>query len=310
MWVLTTLLAVFLQLGRNTASKKLSKEFSPLLVSLARFLPGIPLALAGLLIALVLGAEINSLSSLFFLYCALMGICQAVANVLLVKLFAVKSFALSISLVKLETVFLALLAIPMLGESIRLLEWAGIAVAMSGLLIASIGGKPAKGKAAASGEAAGEGRRKARSRAWLATGMALGSGFLLALSGIFIKQAYAQACTSSSLVTVLVALPLILAIQSLILLVVMAVKGDFEEFRKAVRKPALPSLIGALSAMGSFFWFLSFSLASLQAVRTLGQSEFILACLVSLVFFKERPKPPDYIAISCIVLGSLLVAWA
>jgi drug/metabolite transporter (DMT)-like permease len=311
MWIITTLIAVLFQLGRNTASKRLSDRHSPLLVSLARFLPGIPLALAGLGIAFGLGESIYSLDGLFFIFCALMGICQAAANILLVSLFARKSFALSISLVKLETVFLALLAVPILGDSIPPLEWTGIFVAASGLVAASMGGKreDAANRAAPRGAFSRTLERLARV-AKIDSLMALGSGFLLALSGIFLKLAFAHANASSPVMTVLASLPLILGIQSLLLAAFLAAKGRLAEIAEAARSPRLPGLIGLLSAVGTFFWFVSFSIASLQAVRTLGQSEFIFACAVSAVFLKESIKANEYVGIACVAAGGLIIAWA
>ena len=132
LWILVTLCAVFLQLCRNAFSKRLSGSYSPEMVSLARFLPGIPLVTLILVILILKGASTHVVSPLFFLWTSLMALSQIGANMLLIMLFRKRNFAGSIALVKTETVLIALLGIFFLNEPVAIVEWAGIVLATVG----------------------------------------------------------------------------------------------------------------------------------------------------------------------------------
>jgi drug/metabolite transporter (DMT)-like permease len=293
MWIIVTLAAVAFQTGRNALSKRLTSEYSDLSASLARFLPGLPLALAALAALSLSGRRIAILDPRFFLWAVLMGLAQLVANLILLALFKRKNFAVSISLVKSETLMLAFLSVLFLGEGIGVWEWIGIALGSAGIMAAALG------KAAAP-------RGLLRGLFSLNTALAFLAGLCLALATLFLKLSYAYVESSSREAVVALALCVVLGSQSLVL-ALPALLRRRDELASMARKPLLPISVGVLAAAGTFCWFSAFAMAKVSWVRTLGQCEFILACLLSLLAFKERIRPVEIGGMAAVAAGTAMI---
>jgi len=138
LWILITLLAVVSQLFRNAFSKKLSEKLHPVVVSLCRFLYGLPIITVIYFVASHFYGKVEIVSSEFFLWILLFSICQITANTLWVSLFNHKNFAVSISYIKIETIFVAIFGGLFLAEKISILGWAGIIIAFLGLFFTTL----------------------------------------------------------------------------------------------------------------------------------------------------------------------------
>ena len=74
----------------------------------------------------------------------------------------------------------------------------------------------------------------------------------------------------------------------------------FREWRGSI-------VVGFFGALTSFCWFYAFSANAVAPVRAIGQIELILALLISMLFFKERPTWKELIAIFLLLLSIVLV---
>lgn len=294
MWKEITLAAVLFQVFRNMYSKKLSRDFKPAIVSLSRFFPGIPLVIIVFVFLLFSGHTVRITSPFFFMWAILMGGCQITANMLLVMLFKRKNFALSITLIKSETLIVAVLGIFIVGENVVCREWAGMGIATLGLMAATVSGEVLSLASI---------RRSLVSRTAL---MALAAGTCLALSTISVKKCYGYLSSDSKTLSAVFSLLIILLIQSLFLFL-SVLKNDRASLGRILIKPALPIVIGFLSAAGSLCWFIAFSMTKLANVRTLGQTEFIFSVLISIFILHEKIKPLDVFGIAAVGVGTALI---
>jgi drug/metabolite transporter (DMT)-like permease len=60
-----------------------------------------------------------------------------------------------------------------------------------------------------------------------------------------------------------------------------------------------------MSMAGSFCWFTAFTLQNAAYVKAVGQFELILSLLVTVVFFKERIAPREWIGVGVLSLSVL-----
>jgi drug/metabolite transporter (DMT)-like permease len=107
-------------------------------VSLCRFLYGLPIITLIYFVTSHFYGKVEIVSSEFFLWIFLFSICQITANTLWVLLFNHKNFAVSISYIKIETIFVAIFGGLFLAEKISIVGWAGIITAFLGLFLTTL----------------------------------------------------------------------------------------------------------------------------------------------------------------------------
>ena len=294
MWIIYTLLAVFAQIIRNIFSKNLSTELSSETVSLARFLYGIPVVAIGLIIAAYTTRLPQVTSYQFFVYIAGFGMFQILANTLLVSLFKEKNFAISLSFIKSEAIFIAIIAFSFLGEVPSIIAGTGITLAFIGLMVSSL----AKEKISISKLVTAFSTKGAY--------IGLSSGLFFALAVVCIKKSFlfvlAPSISTLSLFSLLIALIFQVSILS-----IYVIWKKREEFFILFSQPKTPLLIGTFSGIGSLFWLMAFASSYIAYVKTLGQIEFVLGVLVSIFYFKEKISKNEYIGMSLMVVGMILV---
>ena len=66
-------------------------------------------------------------------------------------------------------------------------------------------------------------------------------------------------------------------------------------------------IVGFFGALTSFCWFYAFSANAVAPVRAIGQIELILALLISIFFFRERPSWKEFSAIGLLLCSIILV---
>ena len=124
-----------------------------------------------------------------------------------------------------------------------------------------------------------------------------------------IKLSFNYLDTDSKLNKSIFSLFAALIIQSGLMLIYMLFKRK-KELIYILENPRLPLLIGLFSSLGSFFWFVAFSMASIAYVRTFGQLEFMLSVLISVYLFKENVTKNEIFGMLLLVLGTILILFA
>jgi drug/metabolite transporter (DMT)-like permease len=296
MWIIYTLLAVVSQMMRNVFSKKLGNNISATAVSFARFFYAIPIVLIGFLAMQHFYGGIEILSSSFFVFAFLAAIFQILANTLLVSLFKEKNFAVAISFIKSEAIFIAILAVVFLTEIPSFWGGVGVFLAFLGLMVSAL----AKEKISVM-------------RLWKAlltkgAYIGLSSGFFFALAVVCIKKSFVFVDAPNIALLSVFVLLVVLLIQSVFLFAYLFFKKR-DDLKSVFITPRTPFLIGSSSGIGSFFWFVAFASAHIVYVKTLGQIEFIFGTLISIFYFKEKISRNEYTGMGLMAVGMVLIGF-
>jgi len=294
MWVVFTFLAVLSQLGRNIYQKKLGNTLPPLGVSFCRFFFSIPFAIIFFYASVLYFGEIQIISFEFYIFIFLAAISQLIANFLLVSLFKKKNFALSVAFSKSEMIFIAIFGVIFLSEYISFIDYIGIFIAFSGLLYSSFSNNKISIQDFIKGVF-----HRTNFQGFL-------SGALFALAAIGIKGSMSFIASESVFPSASFLLLTTLVIQSTVLFGFI-LYFEKNQFTKIFNNSFVGLQTGFLNSLGSFSWFIAFSLAFLIHVKMIAQIEFLLLPLVSYFYFKEKISRSELIGIFLMMIGSLLL---
>lgn len=294
MWIVFSLIATFTQVTRNLFSKTLSGVLPVKIVTLSRFVYALPIVFITYLIGSRFMGSVKIISIYFFLWVILMASCQILATYFRVSLFKYKSFAVSLTIVQVETIIVAIIGIVFLKEILTGTAWIGILCATSGLILASL----SKNRVTF--------QNIKDTLFTKASAIALLTGLFLALAGICAKQTFQFLLGPNNIMISLFSLTFIL-ITEIIILLPLSFKDHPKELKQLFIVPLKPMIIGTCSGVGSFCWLTAYSLTNIAYVRTIGQLEFILATLVSLYYFKEKLYRMEMIGMSMVFIGSLIL---
>ncbi len=296
LWIAATLSAALFQTWRTALQQRLRGQLSVNGAGVVRYLYGVPLGLAFLVIyALATGASLPSVTGWGFLgFAALGGFTQILGTNLLIMSFGPRGFAVGTAYSKTEAVQGAILALVLLGEHLSALSWLGIGVGVTGVLYLSLAGRNLSGMALL----------RATVQPAALCGLGAGTGF--ALTAIFIKSANLELDHSDPVLRALLTLCVANAMQTVMQGSWLAWKEP-DQFRAVFRtwRDSLP--VGALSAAGSACWFTGFALAPVAMVRALGQTEIIFTLLFSRFYLKETLKRQEVLGALGIVSGVVLL---
>lgn len=286
LWVIVTLLAAGVQILRLMLQKQLKGlGLSTGGATFARFLFAAPLAVAGML-GLVAwhGQGIPEVNGAFTAYAVAGGLGQIIATFCTVALFSERSFAVGIAFTKTETIQVALFSALVLGESVSAPGMAAIVVGTLGVVLLS---RPATGW-----RAGGFFNR--------ATVLGLVAGALYGLAAIGYRGATLQIDHADPAMRAVMALACATTFQALAMTLWLSWRepGEVARVARSWRATALVAFMGVL---GSFGWFVAFSLQNAAYVRSVGQIELLFSILVSVLVFRERPRLIE-------VLGMALLA--
>ncbi|QFQ88211.1 EamA family transporter [Paracoccus kondratievae] len=280
-WILATLIAAAAQTGRNAAQRRLTAELGTMGATAVRFLFGLPFA--ALLLALVAMARPIPVPDSTVLGWAALGACsQIAATALMLLTMESRGFGVTTALIKTEPVTLALIGALLLAEPLGPARMAAIATATLGVVLMS----------------GADWRRGG----WRAASLGIVAGALFGLSAIGFRGAILALPFGSEPIRAATILAISLAMQSIIMMVWLAV----------LNRPALAGIVrrwrgslgaGALGALASLFWFLGFALTAAANVRTLALVEVVMAQLVSGRVFREGASPRQIAGMALIVLG-------
>lgn len=293
MWILFSLVATISQISRNLISKKSIEIYSPKAITLSRFLFSLPVVFAAYIILGSSLGYVNILSNEFFLWSSLMAVSQILATYFRISLFKYKSFAVSLTIIQIDTILVALIGVIFLKEMLNIYVWIGLIITTSGLILSSLSKNSTSLKSI---------KKMLLTKA---TFIALLTGLFLALAAIFVKKTFNYIDGPTPVVESLFTLSIILTIEILFLLPV--ILKDRDELIKLFKRPVKPIFIGLFSGIGSFCWLTAYSLTKIAYVRAIGQLEFIIATFLSIYYLKERLYRLEILGIALVSLGTLIV---
>jgi drug/metabolite transporter (DMT)-like permease len=294
-WIPITVAAALFQCWRTAMQQKLRHQLSVNGAGFVRYLYGAPTALVLLIGALfATGLPLPAPTLAFLLHCIAGGVTQIVATNLLIMAFGYRNFAVGTAYSKTETAQSAVVALIVLHEVLRPLAWLGIALGLSGVMTLSLAGRGLKP------------RELALATVQPAALCGLGSGFLFALTTVFIKLATRSISVPSTFVRALVVLVVMNTMQIVMLGGFLAWREP-DELRKAVTSWPSSVWVGMLSACGSACWNTAFALAEIALVRSVGQVEIVFTLLFSRFYLKETLKPGDIAGLVLVVCGVLVI---
>ncbi|PIB24422.1 hypothetical protein BFP76_04230 [Amylibacter kogurei] len=299
LWIPITIGAAFAQNLRFMLQKHLrATGLSTGGATFARFVFAFPLA--GLLSALILFTRSETLptfGSRFWVFASLGGVAQIIATMCVVALFAQRNFAVGITFKKTEVVLAAVFGLIVLGDRISANGFFAIILGLVGVIILS--DKPDLVIA-----------KKWYQSLWnRSAALGISSGALFGFSGIAYRGASLSLGHGDFLLRATITLACVTAFQTLIMAVYLRI-SERGELRRVFAAWRVTALVGLTGMIGSWFWFMAFTLQNAAYVKALGQIELVFTFIGSYFVFKERNSKRELIGIALVVLSILvLILW-
>ena len=291
LWIAFTLLAVIMQPLRTAGQRQLTGVISAPAATLVRYLFGLPFAALYFLLQWQ-GSDgvIFTSSSKFFLLSSLAGLSQILATFLLLKTLMLRNFAVGTALAKTQALLAAILGVLFFDEPLGLLASLSVLLGVAGVLIAS------NWRFTLSAE--GELR---------ALVLGLGAGLFFALTSWFAREA-SLTLAGPRLLSAATVLLYCVALQTAVCLV-WVVRYHRASWVMLASNQRACWFIGFTSLAGSIGWFTANSLQNPALVNTLGQLEFFVTLLITLLYFKERISLREAVGLMLLLASLLLLAW-
>ena len=295
LWIPVTIAAGFFQNLRSAIQKQLKDNLTTLGAAYSRFIYALPVAGIYLLVVLNLGENpVPQPNTKFLWFCLAGGITQILFTVTLLWLFSFRSFAVGTTFSKLEVIMVAIMAAAIMGETIS--GWAVFSIVISsfGVLALSMGQNSLTLGNLVDGLFQKSTLIGLVSAMFLGASSALYRGATQALNydPFFVNAAYTLVIALSIQTVIMGAYLLVRERQSLL--------GVLIHWRWA-------SLAGIAGALASICWFTAFTLQKAAYVRALGQSELVFTFIATLLFFREKVSPMDYLGVFLVTAGILVL---
>lgn len=290
-WFLFSIFAGFLQSVRTGLQKNLTSSFSPLMITWARFLFGLPLAAAYLLALKIYGFAIPGLSFTFVFYIFLASIFQIIGSIMLTGLLRERNFAVGIAYSKTEAILAAIFAYILFQEKIEVIDFFAILLGFAGVVILSLMGKSNEGF----------GLKNLVSRTSI---IGLTLGIFHALTAIFVREASLVLDGGDYLIKAGLTLFSTMFMQSIIMSVYLGYKRDMnvELVKNNIKK--LVS-VGAVGVITSICWYSAYALEQASYVNAVGQCELVFSIIATHLIFKEKIKIIEAAGIVLIIVSIL-----
>lgn len=295
LWIPITIAAALFQNVRTALQKHLTGRLSTYGATFTRFVYGVPLALGYvLLLNQGLGHALPQPGTGFLPWVLLGSMTQILATAALLACFRQRNFAVGTALSKSEVVQAALFALIFLGEAVTGLGVAAIALGTAGVMLVAV----EKGRLSWRGLWAG--------LAGPAAGLGLLSGALFAISSVAFRGAALSTGHPSFLMAAGWTLLAAVLLQTLMLGLWLSLREP-GQLRAVFASWRLSGLVGITGVLGSACWFTAMTIQQVAYVRTLGMIELVFTFLVSLLIFRERPSPREWLGTLLLLGGILLV---
>ena len=295
LWVWVTLLAAISQSFRSAQQKNLKYRLGDFGASYVRFSYAVPFAWIGLLTYTYLfDANLPLLNYKFLFWVTVAGVLQIIFTVLLVKLFSLRSFAAGTAFSKTEVLQAVFFEGIIIGVVVSIQVGLAILLGVIAIILLSV----AKGQVTLSNLLSSFFTKQA--------GLGLASGAFLALCSVCFRAATDALVGDDLIIKAGMTLGISVVIQTVIMGLWM-VKNARSELIKSFKGWRGSIIVGFLGALTSFCWFYAFSSNAVAPVRAVGQIELVIALLISIFFFREKPSWKEIVAISLLLISIVLV---
>lgn len=292
-WVIFTLLAALMQSVRTAGQKKLASHVSPMATTMVRYLFGAPFAVVYLLLVftgdLSQGMSVSFSNPSFLVYALLASVTQILATVCLVKILALRNFAVGTVLSKTEAIQAAVFGAIFFNAGISLLGWFAVLLGAGGVFIMSFPGK---------------GLRLDTS----SVGYGLLSGLGFACTALWLRHA-SLSLEYSFIENAALTLVFTVLVQSCLCLGYVFLK-EVQQIKILRQHLPLALFVGLTSCLGSVGWYTAMTFQNAALVRSLGQIEIILAAFITYAVFKEKISPRERLGIGGITVSVLILLLA
>lgn len=298
-WIPVSIFAALMQAVRTAAQKTLNQRMSTMGTTYVRSLAGLPVLAAFLAVVVqTQGGGVPDWQPRFFFYAFVGGLAQVVATALLIRLFTLKTFAVSSMLIKSDVLMTAVIGTLWFSEALSVLGWSALLVVLCGVVLLSVG-RVGTHRVIAEGEvlASADGGRALR------TGLAC--ALVFSFSYLFIREATLVLEARGVLwragwTVVTVTTMQVIGLGAWLALREPAVFGQLWPNRRLI------GFIGFSSALGSIGWFTAFALENASYVRAVAQVEAVFTLLISWFYFRERINRIELVGIAVVVGGVLM----
>ena len=292
-WLLFSLAAAFLQNLRNSLQKSINSVLSTFGAAYTRFVFGLPLAFLYWIILRSFDTQHLNWGIEFFGYAAMGGVAQVLAMWLLLRSFALKSFAVGTAYSKTETFQTAIFTILILGEAVTGITFVAILISFIGVCFLSLAKMTVNPREFL--------------LSWTNKGalMGLANGVFLGISAVSYRGAALSLGGESALLAASATLLAALIIQTVVLTAYLyyCEKG---ELTKVWQNKGKGALVGLASMLGSVGWFTAMTLQNAAYVRAVGQVELIFTFLTSTLIFREKITSYEILG-TVLIVGGIMV---
>ncbi len=294
LWIPITIGAAFVQAIRFGLQKQLkATRLTTTGTTFARFVYSAPLiVLLAWVYVRASGQAWPDTSVRFWAFALTGGICQIVATMAIVALFAHRNFAVGVALIKTEVILSVLMGIILLGEGVS--GWGLVAILIGVMAVILLSDPP---------DARGNAALRLFNRA---AGLGLLSGALFAVSAVSYRGATLALSHGDAMLRGSVTLAYVSTFQ-LTVLAVWLVWRDRREIGRVAQAWPIASLVGLTSMLGSLGWFVAFALQTAALIKALGQIELAFVLIGSVVFFRERLTGREWLGLALLSASVILL---
>ncbi len=290
-WIPITVAAALFQCLRTALQKYLKGKLSTAASTYVRFVYGMPLAILYALGLIWIGGYAAPSPNLTFVAWIVIGsLAQIVATFLLLYVLGYRNFPVGVAYCKTEVVQAAVFGLAFLGDTLSAWGVASIAIGTFGVMLMSMGADKHPVRALLTG--------------WIERpallGLASGAGFAVAAIGV--RGASLSLGHPSALMAAGYTLAWTNTVQSLVMTGYLAWR-EREQFRHVLATWRVSALAGLMSVLGSGCWFLAMTLTAVAYVRTVGLVELVFTFMVSVLWFRERPRVNEAMGVALIVVA-------
>jgi len=239
------------------------------------------------------GQAFPALDATFWKYALSGGLAQILATLCVVELFSQRNFAVGITFKKTEALQTGIVGYFVLGEG---MSRSGIGALLLGFVGVVILSDPP-------GRKSGSFWKNILNRA---AGLGLLSGVLFAFSAVGYRGATLSLETGDVLLRAGSTLAVVTASQT-IAMGLWLILRDPPELLAVARSWRVAGLVGISSMIGSFGWFIAFTLQNAAYVKTLGQIELIFSLAASVLFFQEKITSRELAGIAILMISILML---
>ena len=295
LWILFTIFAAFVQNFRFMLQRNLHfSGLTPTGATFARFIFGAPIALFFLTFLMInFDYELPKSQPKFFYFSLIGGLSQIFATILTIKLFAKRNFSIGIIFTKTEIIQTAIVGFIFLGEVISLYSGLAILISFIGIICLS---KPKTVLFTS----------PVRHYFNQTTLFGLSAGAFFGVSSVGYRGASLSLLDGDFIIRAATTLTFVTIFQACIMAIWFIFKNK-QDALKTLKLWRISSLVGITGVLGSYAWFMAFTLQNAAYVRALGQIELLFTFIGSYFFFKEKHSKTEIFGVALIILSILLL---